>query len=221
MDASEFNRDQHFAGRLAWMKWLRGLVTGHMLIEACNHDNKYVTAMTAAGAANGCVANRLGYTGPNMHTGTNLHGLYAAQANLAGIVPNVVQCQPQDMKDKKGFVSLPGTTSNPNPNDYYGWTEFPPAYGQPDVKFEQQNPIVADPANGNWVIIRAQWLLGNFLVYQRNITDANPFDWNEFVNYMENETTLQSPNLTGTPEQRKIKNDPAGGMIIARPTYIV
>lgn len=102
---TEWVEDDHFNGRLELLQWMRNTFTNHMLVEAPNHNNKWMTRMTGNNATEGCVAKHLGFTGPNMHTGTNLQGLYNARRNIKGVCPYIVQCQPQDMKSMSGNIS--------------------------------------------------------------------------------------------------------------------
>jgi len=240
----EFVDADHLAGRLQLLKYMRAIVTNHMIVEAPNHDTNYQKAMTMG--SDGCAANHLGFTGPNMHQGTNIPGLYNCRKYLAsvgatpGVVPVVVQCQPQDMGDTHGKT----------PNFWWTWSETAPYYGGKDSNenapgrpsvtgqpLTQNARIGSDPtdsanwtfADGDWVIIRAfQYLRGNILSYQRNLTAnlvsdgqggfvvGNPFNWDNFVNYMENVTTLISPNTNGS-----IKDDPDGGAVIIQPDNVV
>lgn len=225
-----------FDGRLAFLKWFRGLVTNHMVVEAPNHNNTWMTQMTGANAADGCIVNRLGFTGPNMHTGQNLQGLYNARKNLAGQIPMIVQCQPQDMKSMSGNVTKANTATSPAPNDYWRWDKFAPDYGGATVA--SGNVAIGDPntyleaaldpdtglaisnddpiTDGEWVIIRTLYLKGNMLSYQRNTANDNPFGWNDLIDYIENKSILTSANTGGS-----IKDDPAGGLITTQPTWVV
>ncbi len=227
----EYNETNHFNGRLALLKWLRQLCTKHIVVEAPNHNNKWCTRMTNptdVTGGDGCLQNHLGFTGPNMHTGQNLFGLYNARKYLAGEVPVVVQCQPQDMKSMSGNITKANTTSSPAPNDYWRWDKFPPDYGgvatagptqgDPNTYIEATAALNDDPiTDGDWVIVRARYLGGNLLIYQRNIAAAsNPFDWNDFVHYMQTTTSYVSPS-TGV----LITNDVYGGMIPDQPTFVV
>ena len=227
----EYNETNHFNGRLTLLKWLRALSDRHMVVEAPNHNNKWCTRMTNPTdptGTDGCLQNHLGFTGPNMHTGQNLFGLYNARKYLAGEVPVVVQCQPQDMKSMSGNITKANTTQSPAPNDYWRWDKFPPDYGgvttagptqgDPNTYVEATAALNDDPiTDGDWVIVRSRYLGGNLLIYQRNIfAGGNPFDWDDFINYMQTTTSYISPS-TGI----LITNDVYGGMIPDEPTFVV
>lgn len=213
---NEYNETNHFNGRLELLQWMRDTFTKHMMVEAPNHNNKWMTRMTGDTATEGCVAKHLGFTGPNMHTGTNLEGLYNARKNIKGVCPYIVQCQPQDMKSMSGNIATYWRFDT-DPPDFGGIATAGPTQGQPNTVLTSDGISNNDPiTNGDWVILRSRYLGGNILSYQRNIaaTATNPFDWDDFVNYMQTTTTLVfNGNL--------ITNDPYGGMIPTQPTFVV
>lgn len=211
---NEYNETNHFNGRLELLQWMRNTFTKHMMVEAPNHNNAWMTRMTGDNATEGCVAKHLGFTGPNMHTGTNLQGLYNARKNIKGVCPYIVQCQPQDMKSMSGNISTYWRFDT-DPPDFGGIATAGPTQGQPNTSLTATPTLNDDPiTTGDWVILRSRYLGGNILSYQRNIGGGNPFDWNRFVQYMQTETTLV---LNGV----LITNDEYGGMIPTKPTFVV
>lgn len=213
-DLKTNNRYTHFAGRLAFSKWMRGLAQDCLWVEACERDNDYVDDMTGAGATDGCLVNRIGFTAPNFHQGTNLEGIYNARINLGGKCIIVSQCQPQDMKDRYG-------TTPPN---YWTWNQTPPAFGgnattgQPTVSNPNPGTTLPIP-NAEWVIDRTNYLSGvgpGILSYQRNLTPApeNPFNYDAFLAGMK-ASTRQSISSSG----KVIGQCPWGGLSIANVLY--
>lgn len=223
MDASEFDRNQHFAGRLRLLKYMKGIFTKHLVAEACNFDVQWVTDMTGQNATDGLAANKIAFINPNFHTGLNLRAIYNAADYLDGIVPIINSCQGLDMDSKTGQVKRTGAD-----NDVYDFLPNPPNYGRPRVSMENPGYVngvwtTHDPPDMPWIIHRAIYLRTNLLMYQHNYATVGPasrfnaprYNWVDFYTAMNNNTTLLSPNTGGL-----IQNDPAGGMVTARPLYI-
>lgn len=218
-DQSDYNRNNHFAGRLQFLQELKKIVTNHVLIEAGNHDHTWEQAMFGPGAnAGGAITLGIGATGPNIHLGANLDGIYDAMENLAGIVPIMAQYQPQDAKSLSGGIRISGVN-----NDYYAWTPTPNS--DPPFNCDASNPygpLTEGPTGPvtypGHPIIRSQWLMANFLSYQRNISSGYPVDWAAFCDWMENSCDIISPNIPGGATL--IWDDPSGGLNKAIPLYL-
>ena len=214
----EFVDTDHYNGRLQRLKDIKAIITDHLVIEAGTHSNTWQVKMTAAEGtpgADGCIVNKLGFTGPNFHTGTGLRGIHNARRNLTGKVPIVIQCQGQDMRSMSGNFAK-----------FWTWTYTPPVYsgiaaagidqGQPLTENFSDGVINNDPiTTGDWVMQRTWYFRANMLIYQYLQVASNPdFDVDAFSAYMEG-TPLTTPNPIGG----SIKNDPHGGLSITEPTY--
>jgi len=214
----EYVSTEHFNGRLQRLKDIKAIMADHLVIEAGTHNDTYQKKMTEAegvSGADGCIVNRLGFTGPNFHTGTNLKGITNARRNLAGKVAVVCQCQGQDMRSMSGNIDT-----------YWTWTYTPPTFsgvtaagvdqGQPLTVNASDGVINNDPiTTGDWIVQRAWYFRANMLIYQYIQVASNPdFDADAFSAYMEG-TPLSSPNPIGG----SIKDDPHGGLNITEPTY--
>lgn len=207
------SRDNYFAGRLAFLRKLKTIFTKHLVAENCNFDTTWVNDMTLPGGH--CLTDKIAYANPNYHLGLNLKAPYNARSYLAGEVPIINQCQGLDMDSKTGFIKRDGTV----PNDVYDWTPTPPGYGNPLTAIENPNVtksgttitvLTFDPPDGYWIVQRALWLKTNYFIVQHNFANvgnknAPRFNFADFVTYMDS-----SPYA----------NDPAGGMITTRPTFI-
>ena len=215
----EFVETEHYNGRLQRLKDIKAIITDHLVIEAGTHNNSWQVKMTApegTSGADGCIVNRLGFTGPNFHTGTNLRGITNARRNLAGKVAVVAQCQGQDLRSMSGNIA-----------NYWTWTYTPPTFsGVTAAGVDQGQPLTSNAADGvndndpvttgDWIVQRAWYFRANILVfaYLQIGTGLPAFDADSFSAYMEG-TPLTSPNPIGG----SIKNDPHGGLSITEPTY--
>lgn len=219
-DPTEFNRDLYYAGRLQWLKDMKGVFLKHLVAETCNFDVAWVTAMTADGALDGLATNRISFLNPNYHTGLNLRAIYNARDFLDGIVPIINSCQGLDQDSKSGQVQRSGAN-----NDIWDWTPERPNHGNPTVSIENPGYVgstwtTQDPPNFEWVLERAVYLKSNIFVYQHNYAavgkNGSPrYNWPKFVADMDANTTRMSDN-TGL----NVNLDPAGGMITTRPLHL-
>ena len=222
-DPAEYDRNEYFNGRLRLLKYMKGIFTKQLVAEACNFDVQWVNDMTAQNATDGLAANKIAFINPNFHTGLNLRAIYNAADYLDGVVPIINSCQGLDMDSKSGQVKRTGAD-----NDIYDFLPNPPNYGRPRVSIENPGYVngvwtTHDPPDMPWIIHRSIYLRTNILMYQHNYATVGPagrsnpprYNWVDFYTAMNNNTTLLSPNTGGL-----IQNDPAGGMVTARPLYI-
>lgn len=219
-DATEFDRNQHFDGRLNWLKELKKIFTNHVLIEACHHDNDWQADMIGAGRnVDGAIKNKFGVTGPNAHTGNNLDALYEAKANGSDIIFLYGQTQPQDMKKKNGGITKFGAN-----NDCFDWIPDPDHVPPYNCDVSNPNGPLVEQANitgGNvpqpeFHIHRHIWLKSNAACYQHNYAADNPGDWDTFRAAFE-ASTIISANTGGL-----IKDDTWGGLRkIVKPTSLL
>lgn len=219
-DATEYDRDQWFAGRLQLLKGAKAIFTKQLVAEACNFDVQWVTDMTGQNATDGLAVNGIAFTNPNYHTGANIRGCHNAMDFLADIVPIINSCQGLDQDSKSGQTLRQGPA-----NDIFNFSPTPPNYGQPRVMIENPGYVGStwtthDPPDMPWVIARAQYLKSNIIVYQHNYAStgnkgAPRFNWVDFYTAMNANTTVMSPNTGGL-----IQNDPAGGMVTTRPLHV-
>lgn len=219
-DDTEFDRNQHFAGRLNWLKQLKAIFTDHVLIEACHHDNTWEADMVGAGRnVDGAIINHFGVTGPNSHTGSNLDALNTSKTNCKDIVFLYGQIQPQDMKTKNGGITKSGAN-----NDCFNWVADPDHV--PPYNVSGPNPFgplveVAGITGGQipdpeFLIMRQIWFGMNGSCYQHNYDFANnPNDWDTFRAAFE-ASTIISANTGGL-----IKDDPWGGLNKFEPTNLI
>lgn len=219
-DDTEFDRDQHFDGRLNWLKELKKIFTNHVLIEACHHDNQWQEDMIGTGRnVDGAITNRLGVTGPNTHTGGNLDALNVSKTNCMDIVFRYGQSQPQDMKKKNGGITKTGAN-----NDDFDWIADPDH--SPPFNCDVAHPFgpLVEQANitgGNiptpeFIIWRHIWFGHNAACYQHNYDYVNnPNDWDTFRAAFE-ASTIISVNTNGL-----IKDDPWGGLRKVKPTNLI
>lgn len=220
LDDTEYNRDQLLAGRVQLLKDMKAISTKHCILEAVNFDVPYVTQMTGEDAPDGLLVNKLGFSNPNWHTGANLRAIYNAMDFLANQVVISNSCQGLDQDSESGQIQRTGAA-----NDIYDFLPNPPNYGNPRTLKENPGYVGStwtthDPPNLAWIIARAQYLKTNILFYQNNRAttgnkNAPRYNWLDFSAAMNANTTIISPNTGGL-----IQNDPAGGMVITRPTYI-
>lgn len=214
---SEYNETNHYNGRLQRLKDIKAIFTDHMVVECGTHNDAWMNKMTAlegTAGADGCIVNKLSYTGPNFHTGINLKGMHNARRNLTGKVAILAQCQGQDMRSMSGNISK-----------YWTWTYTPPTFsgvtaagidqGQPTTQNFADSTINNDPiTTGDWVVQRTWYFRANINIFQYIQTTGLPaFDADDFCAYMQG-TPLTSPNPIGG----SIKNDPSGGLSITEPT---
>jgi len=223
-DATEWNRNQHFEGRIRWLQWMKGVFTNHFLCEAANFDRTWTDSMITTGANDlNNIGNKIGFSAPNYNLGGDLESIYTAADNLAGILPIINQCQSWDMDSKTGFFINPNFVP---PNGVYNFTVTRPAHGSPRTLISNPNVsggaiITTDPPDLPWVIERAIYLKSNILIIQRDTsaTGANgsaKYNWNKITADMAANSTILSDNTGGL-----IQNDPYGGMIPTQPTYVV
>lgn len=200
-------------GRVAHLQHIKTKLLKHPIAEAANFNNAYATRMTS-GINNGCVANRVAYSNPNCHTGTNQTALPNLNTYIRGKVPIFFQIQPLEMDGRAGAGSI---------GKYWDWRPTPPTYGSPNVQITKPAgynvkasyvpPANEKPIDGNWAIERCKYYGVQYLIYQRDTNTANGqydlgdprFNWNDFSDYMDANYAV----------------DPLGGMSDVKPEFIV
>ncbi len=170
------SRDNHYAGRVEILKYFKSLVPNRWVAECVNFDPQYYTDMTSAGAVDGLVANKLGFTTPNIHTGINLR-LGNINPVLDGKVPIVMQVQPLDMRTMSGN------------RDYYNWPTAPAQVLQSD------GTNYNDPPTNQWMMNRIQYFNSNYVVFQRNYgtEEPNRISWPKWKIFMNGSIYANDP----------------------------
>lgn len=171
------SRNAHYQGRFNVMKKIRELLPGKLVAEAINADNTYYHDLSDAGVTDGLIANRIAFTTPDCHTGTNMN-LNNARLVLAGKVPIVHQIQPLMMKSKSG-----------NRPTYYDWPN------NPTTVLNGDGILNNDPTpSAQWVMDRAQWLKSTHFIYQ-HMMESNPalIDWPAFQAWMDTSIYANDP----------------------------
>lgn len=218
---SEFTRTQWFTGRFKLLQKAKSIFVNHFVADAISlHDDALLIPTQQDWQT--LKDYGIAFTNPNYHLGLNLQSLHPAADNLANVVPIINSCQPLDMSSKTGFTKRGGSL----PNDVYNFLPNPPNYGQPRTAIENPNfdangnLISFDPPDMPWVIHRAIYLKSNILIYQHNYAEtgnfgAPEFNWRDFYQAVNNNTTVISPNTGGL-----IQFDRACGMPNKRPLYV-
>lgn len=192
------SRDANYAGRLAWLKYLKTIFTTRPVMEAVSFDRPYYRSMTDAGVTDGLIANRLSFTTANYHTGTNLN-LGNILPVLSGKVPIIMQAQGLDMRSMSG-----------NRPQYYNWPTNPTQLLSGDgINYN-------DPPTAQWLFDRARYFKSNLFIIQRNYdtsTNPNQQNWPKWKTFMD--------GAVASPNGGLLKDDQYGGMNPTEPLIVV
>lgn len=171
------SRNAHYTGRFEMMKIMRSKFPGKLVAEAINADNQYYHDLSDAGVTDGLIANRIAFTTPDCHLGTNMN-VENARTVLAGKLPIVHQIQPLMMKSRTG-----------NRPTYWDWPN------NPTVRLNGDGILNNDPTpSAPWIIQRAQYLKSTHFIYQHMIeSDPALIDWPAFETWMDSSIYANDP----------------------------
>lgn len=192
------SRNANYEGRKNMAIQIRATFPNRIVAECVNFDKPYYTEMTAAGAADGLIANHLTFTTANLHNGTNMN-LGNINPVLAGKIPIMMQIQGLDMRTISG-----------NRPQYYNWPTNP-------TQILSGNGVnYDDPPTAQHLMDKLTYYNANYAIFQRNYGagfNVNEQTWPKWKTYMDGNVASPNGGL--------LRNDPYGGMNPTEPQIVV